>query len=135
MSEQDNRQIVKDFYSQILLGNVEEVLTRFLAPDIVWENPLPEPIPFGGTFHGRDGVRRYLEMIFAHVEIKEFPITEHLVQGDTVVVLGSEASLVKTTGRSYRMDWVHVLRIANGRIRQLREYNDTAAMAAAFSRH
>jgi len=132
MSEQENIQTVKDFYAQFLSGDPEGALTRFLAADIVWENPLPPPIPFGGIFHGHDHVRRYFQMMLEHVAIKEFPIAEYIAQGDTVVVLGSEASLVKTTGHSYRMDWVHVLRVTDRRIRRVREYNDTAAMVSAF---
>ncbi len=132
MSADKHVALVKDFYKQLLSGNLEDILTHFLAPDVVWENPLPESIPFGGTFQGHEGVRRYMGLIFEHLDINEFTIAEFISQGDSVVAFGSEASLVKSTGRSYRMDWVHVLRIANDRIRHIREYNDTAAMVVAF---
>ncbi len=63
MSTDKHVALVKDFYQQLLSGNLEDVLTHFLAPDVVWENPLPEPIPFGGTFQGSAGVHRYMGLI------------------------------------------------------------------------
>ena len=50
-----------------------------------------------------------------------------------MVVLGRETSRVLQTDKRYTMSWVHVLTVRNGRVQHLREYNDTAAMAAAFA--
>jgi ketosteroid isomerase-like protein len=47
---------------------------------------------------------------------------------------GHEASLVRSSGRSYEMDFVHLVKFtADGKIRSVREYNDTAAIGAAFA--
>ncbi len=58
---------------------------------------------------------------------------EILAEGERAVVLGRETSRVRATDKRYTMSWVHVLTIVDGRIRRMREYNDTDAMAAAFS--
>jgi ketosteroid isomerase-like protein len=132
MSEERNTELTRAFYDGVLGGKVEEAIAECMAPDVVWENPLPEPIPFGGTFQGVEGVRRYLGLVFDQLQIEDFQIHEIIGRDDRVVVLGSETSRVTATGRAYRMDWVHVLRVEDERIRSLREYNDTAAMLAAF---
>lgn len=59
---------------------------------------------------------------------------EEWVIGDGVVaVRGREASNVRSTSRRYDMRFVHWLSIADdGKVTWMREFNDTAEMAAAF---
>jgi ketosteroid isomerase-like protein len=112
---------------------VEEALERFVAPDAVLENPLPEPIPFGGRFDGPEGFGAYLQGVFQAIEMEQFEIDEIFGEGERVTVLGRETSRVRSTDKRYTMSWVHVLTVRDGRIRHMREYNDTAAMAASFA--
>lgn len=132
MSQNANEDLVRAFYDRVLAGDVKEAVAEYLTPDVVWENPLPEPIPFGGIFEGAQGAGRYLRLLFEQVQIEDFQIDRIVVDGDCVVVLGSETSRVSATGRVYRMEWVHVLGLRGKKIETLREYNDTAAMLAAF---
>ena len=62
-----------------------------------------------------------------------FEIREFIAQGDSVVVLGFDESLVKSTGRTYHNEWVHVWAVQDGQLASVRTYNDTAAAAAAFA--
>ncbi len=132
MSEEKNASVVKEFYGRVLAGQADTALQEYTTPDFVWANPLPEGIPYGGTFAGREGAARYLELIFATLDLSDFAIDEVVAGGDRVVVLGHETAEVKASGRRYGQDWVHVLRLRDGRIEHLREYNDTAAMLSAF---
>ena len=122
----------KVFYELFASGKIEEMLERFVDVHAVLENPLPDPITFGGLFTGRQGFATYVQSIVAAVEIERFEIDEVLAQADRVVVLGRETSRVRSTDKRYTISWVHVLTVRNGRVQHLREYNDTAAMAAAF---
>ena len=81
----------------------------------------------------REGFRKsWVKNIERDLEILKFEVGEFICEGERVVVTGSETSRVLSTGRSYTMAWVHIFRIQNGRIAEFREYNDTAAMRAAF---
>ena len=124
--------LVKKFYDCILAGETERAIEEHLADAFVWENPLPEGIPYGGTFPGKDGAARYLGLIFDTLEFTEFAIDEILEAGDRVVVIGRETAIVKPTGRPYAQEWGHVLRMSDGKIASIREYNDSATMLAAF---
>ena len=119
------------FYDLFIAGKIEEALERFVDPEAVLENPLPEVIPFGGVFEGRQGFAAYLEAILRGISIERFEVDEIFADGERVTVLGRETSLVHTTGKRYTMSWVHVLTVRDGRIVHMREYNDTAAMAFA----
>ena len=126
-------EITKVFYALWGSGKLEELLDRFVDVDSVLENPLPDSIPFGGKFVGQQGFAAYAQAIPAAIAIERFEIDEILAEGDRVVVLGRETSRVLDTDKRYTMSWVHVLTLRNGRVQRMREYNDTAAMAAAFA--
>ena len=121
------------FYDLFIAGKIEEALERFVDPEAVLVNPLPEVIPFGGVFEGRQGFAAYLEAILRGISIERFEVDEIFADGERVTVLGRETSLVHSTGKRYTMSWVHVLTVRDGRIVHMREYNDTAAMAVAFA--
>jgi len=87
---------------------------------------------FGGTFEGRAGFANYLDGILKGIQIESFEIDEIFSDGESVAVLGRETSKVHATGKRYTMAWVHVLTVRDGRITRMREFNDTAAMRAAF---
>ena len=123
----------KAFYQLFASGDIEQMLLRCVAPDAVLDNPLPAPVPFGGIYQGHQGFITYAQQIFAGIQIERFEIDEIFAQGERVTVLGREKSRSLATGKCYDMAWVHVLTVRDGRIQHLREYNDTAAMAAAFS--
>ena len=123
----------KAFYHMFGTGKIAELLQQLVDADSVLDNPLPAPIPFGGQYKGPQGFAAYAQGIFASLKIERFEIDDIFAAGERVVVLGRETSCALSTGKSYTMSWVHVLTVRNGRILHLREYNDTAAMAAAFA--
>lgn len=125
-----NTETTRKFYDFFMAGKIEDA-AQLLAEDFVLTNPLPDPIPFGGRFEGPAGFLQYIGGIAGQLEIKDFAVDEILSDGENVVVTGRERSLVVPSGREYEMDWVHVLRVSQGRIHSLREYNDTAAMRDA----
>ena len=51
------------FYELFGAGKIEEALERFVDANAVLDNPLPEPIPFGGRYEGRNGFAAYLQAI------------------------------------------------------------------------
>jgi len=124
---------VKQFYG-LAMTDLERAIEECVAPDGgTLINPLPAHVPFGGTHEGVEGLRRYMALIAEHIQIEKFDLDEMLCDGHTVVVIGRESSLVHSTGKRYTMAFVHVLRVTpEGRIIELREYNDTAALGAAF---
>ena len=59
----------KAFYELFASGKIEEMLERFVDVHAVLDNPLPDPIPFGGRFEGRQGFAAYVQGILAAIEI------------------------------------------------------------------
>jgi len=125
--------IVRAFYGRVLGGDVEAALREDLTEDFVWENPLPAAVPFAGAFAGATGAARYIESIFAHLDLESFEIDAVAPTGTTVVVLGHETARAKATGRRYTQHWIHAIEVRGGRIARIREYNDSAAVLQALA--
>lgn len=120
----------------------EEVVKAFLFggdPDLFSDdgrlvNLLPDELPYGGIYVGPEGVRRYIDELRAALRIESLEATDLISTGDQVVVVGTERSRFHSNGQTYDMDWVHVNTVRDGKIVEMREYNDTAAMLEAFRR-
>lgn len=133
MSQQDNAKKTEEFYA-LLLSDFEAAKDKYFAEDIVWENPLPDSIPFGGVYKGVDGLLSYLGELSAAVEMTPLHFTDIVAQGDVVAAIGfEEGTRVRSTGKFYSMPFVHVLRFnTEGKVAHIREYNDTCEMLKAF---
>ena len=122
----------KSFYG-LALANPEAACDEHLADDFLLENYLPEIIPFGGRYSGREGFLQYLGELTRAIDMGPLHMEAWTAGENTVVTRGQERSLVKSTGRHYEMRFVHWLDFdGSGRITNMREYNDTAQMAEAF---
>lgn len=126
--------LTKEFYD-LLLSDFDAAVKNFLADEFVWENPLPECVPFGGVYHGAEGLGTYLTGLSAAIEMSPLHFDEMIAGDGIVAAIGVEANtLVLPTGKRYNMPFVHVIRFnAHGRITHVREYNDTREMTSAFS--
>ena len=91
-------------------------------------NLLPEPIPFGGIYVGPAGADEYVNLIQSNIRLGHLKAHEIVNEGDRVIVIGSESGHFLHNDQPYEMDWVHVNTVVNGKILEMREYNDTAAL-------
>ena len=109
---------------------------ELLAEDVVWINLLPEHIPFGGEYRGREGVAEYFQLLSETFEIGEYVYDqfEFIESGNTLVIVGYEKDgRVIPTGKTFDLHFVWVVKFDDeGRICYLREHNDTAAIGEAF---
>jgi ketosteroid isomerase-like protein len=104
--------------------------------EVVWENYVPEHVPFGGKYEGIQELVRYLTELTVAIQMGPLEYHEFHAETETntVVIVGKEIdSVSKTTGRSYNMPFVWIARFSDeGRLTYCREHNDTCELAAAF---
>jgi uncharacterized protein len=132
MMKQENLAAVKGAYGAFKRGDIPTVLS-IMAEDIEWTTPGPKDVvPFVGRFKGRDAVAKFFEALATHEEIVTFEPHEFIVDGDVVVAGVYYKARVKSTGRIYEGETVHVFRFRNGKVASFREYLDTVQMAAAY---
>ena len=133
MSEQGNVKTVLDLYAAFGRGDVPAILD-LLADDVDWWFFGPKEIPFAGRYRGRGEMMKFFGTVGETVEVEQFgPEEGPIARDDRIIVLGRERVKVKATGRTFETHWVHVFTLRNGKVTRLREYYDTATMAAAFA--
>ncbi len=134
MSTNGAAEKVRDFY-QLIVTDTQAAIERYVAEDIVWDNPLPENIPFGGRYEGIEGLVRYFTQLASEIEMSPLNFTEIIADEDRVAVVGIEQDTrVIRTGKTYTMPFVHVLKFnQEGKINHVHEYNVTGEMVKAFS--
>src|SRR5436305_2658878 len=132
MSEQDNLQIVKDAYAAFKRGDIPAILNT-LSDDVVWFLPGQiSLVPVAGERRGREEVGQFFATLDENQEVKEFEPQEFIAQDEKVVVLGQYRWRVKSTGREFSSDWVHVFTLRDGKVAGFKEYYDTDACADAY---
>ena len=128
---QSNVEVVRETYEAVGRGDMPALLD-LLTDDVQWSFQGPSGIPFAGTRRGREGVAEFFSLVGENLEFQEFEPNEFVAQGDTVVVLGFERSLVKPTGGTFEQEWAHVYRLRDGKVAEFLALEDSAAHAIAF---
>jgi len=132
MSEQDNLQIVKEAYASFKRGDIPAIL-NMLSDDVVWFLPgQADLVPVAGMRRGREQVGQFFSVLGENQEAEQFEPQEFVAQGEKVVVLGQYRWRIKSTGREYASDWVHVFTLRDGKVAGFKEYFDTGACADAY---
>ncbi len=126
-----NVEVVQETYEAVGRGDLPALLD-LLTDDVEWTFQGPSMIPFAGTRRGREGVAEFFSLVGGNLEFERFEPREFVAQGDTVVVLGFERSLVKATGRTFEQEWAHVYKLRDGKVAEFLALEDTAAHAVAF---
>jgi uncharacterized protein len=129
MSVQENVQIVKDAYAAFGRGDIQGLLALF-AEDIEWITP-GEGLPLAGTYRGHAAVGDFFQKVSEVMELSFWEPPEFVAEGDRVLVVGVESGRIKTTNRTFEGHWVMAFTVRNGRVTNVREYNDTLAVARA----
>jgi uncharacterized protein len=118
---------LKAAYEAFKHQDIATVMAAF-DPDIEWV--APETLPFGGTYHGHDGVGGYFQQLPTYFQEIRVEPQEFVEEGDVVV------AAVRLSGRgaggALDSQTVHYWRMRGGRAVSFREYPDTVAVLQAI---
>ena len=105
-----------------------------LAKDVTHDVELshPEAVPWGGTFHGIDGVRAFTTVFRDHIEGQWADPDDFIDGGDAIVVLGRQRGRAIATGRGYEVAFAHAWTFSEGVPSRCRTYYDTAPIMDAL---
>jgi ketosteroid isomerase-like protein len=120
---------VRRIYTALTRWDVEELVAD-LTHDVEWS--MPEPLPWGGTHHGPDGVRAFATIFRDHIDGPWAEPDDILDAGDRIVVLGRLRGRAKESGQEFEVDFVHVWTLTDGVASHLRVLYDTSPILAAL---
>jgi uncharacterized protein len=123
----ENVQILRDAYDAFARQDVGSVMAAF-HEDIEWDTP--DSIPFGGSYHGHDGVGSFFSQLPEHWQELRVEPEEFIDAGETIVVL------IRLSGKgaagSIDSKSLHLWRMRDGKAATFREYPDTARVLQAL---
>jgi ketosteroid isomerase-like protein len=129
MSTEENVQTVKNFFAAMGSYNKQDLLT-LAAEDIEWIIP-GKDWPLAGTHRGHAALAAVLQKASEAVETAYTQPPEFVAQGDRVLVVGVATGKIKATNKPFRDDWVFDITVRGGKVKRIREYIDTQALAQA----
>jgi ketosteroid isomerase-like protein len=129
MSIKENVRVVKDFFAAMGSGD-KQALLALVAEDIEWIIP-GEGWPLAGTHRGHTGLAATLRKASEEVEMTYPKPPEFVAQGDRVLAIGVAVGKIKVTDKQFEEHWVFDITLHNGKLKSIREYIDTQALARA----
>ena len=118
----DPAAIVKRMFAAFGARDLEALL-RTVHPESRWTYYGANPDLSRADFTGHANVRKFFERILERLEITVFNTDLFVVEGDTVVIFGSESGTVKATGQPFRNEWSQKYGVKDGLIVEMAEYN------------
>jgi ketosteroid isomerase-like protein len=131
MNEKENLALVQQGYKLFSQGDIPGLL-KLMGPDVTWETPKLESVPFTGKFQGVQGVGQFFSALAGAIDILKYEPREFIAQGNKVVVLGENRYRVKAQKDEFDDRWVDVLTVENGKITRYEQYGNTAQLERAF---
>jgi uncharacterized protein len=118
--------------SQLILNGDADGFADLFAPDAVIEAPFAGPPGTPVRLDGREAIREYSRHIMASpLRLEDFEVTElYQTQDPEVVIVELRTKgTVTTTGRSFAVTSIQILRIREGHIVLFRDFADPRVLA------
>jgi ketosteroid isomerase-like protein len=131
VSIEENVQTVRKFFEAMGSGD-RHALLAVTAEDIEWIIP-GNDWPLAGTHRGHAGLSELLKKASDSVETSFPEPPEFVAQGDQVMVIGFAKGQVKATKKTFEDYFVFAITVRDGKLKKIREYVDTQALARAAS--
>jgi ketosteroid isomerase-like protein len=129
----DNKAFVQSLYAAFGRGDIPFILAH-ADEAIAWSSSNSTGVvPWGGARQGRQDVQKFFEILAANLDFEVFDPRRFASDGGLVFVQGRTVAKVKSTGRRFDMEWVHLFTIEGGKVKRFEEFYDTAGVAPALS--
>ena len=113
--------IVKHVYDCFSKGDLEGFI-QMCDENIEWVVNGPASLEKCQSYHGREGVRQFLDILEHSWTFRSFSVNQYIHDGDSVVVLGEETGDDKTTNQPFENRWAHVFDIEDDKVIRFREF-------------
>ena len=130
MSAIDNKKLMQEIFAGLANRN-DTLFTERMADDFRWINIGTNK--WSGTFDGKETVLRDLlgPLRAKLVERSRTVAHRFIAEGDYVVV-EARGDNVTRAGKPYNNEYCFVFRLSDGKIREVKEYADTALIEAVL---
>ena len=126
----ENKQVVLDFYEAGARGDMDACFA-LLSDEIVWTNI--GSTKFSGSFSGKQMLlEQLLGPLFGQLKAGISSEVERLTAEGDIVVAQTSGIAETLDGTPYNNSYCQIMRIADGKILEVKEYFDTALAETVF---
>ena len=122
MSAADNKKLMETIFAGAAAGD-RALFVDALADDVTMT--VTGQYSWSQTFHGKESVLRDLYGYVASVLQHRRTIPFRIIADDEWVAVEARGDMVTQAGERYDNHYCLIYRIENGKIREIREYNDS----------
>lgn len=131
MSAAENKQLMQGIFAELSKGNTRPFRDA-MADDFCWT--VIGTTKWSGTYRGKHAVLSGLMApLFEQFGGRYTNAAQRFIAEDDYVVVECRGSATTTAGLPYNNVYCYVCRLADGKLRELTEYCDTALIADALS--
>jgi uncharacterized protein len=132
---QDSIDTAKSLYASVRRQDTESVLNLF-AENAIIHGPTSSTkmLPWGGTYNGREGVKKFFKLLEEGLDIEQFDIIDFIAERDKVAVLGFIRGKARMTQKLFETHFAHVIKVDrnDGKISEFRVFNDSGSLARSM---
>lgn len=131
MNAAQNKQILREAFDELAKGNGKPFVA-LMADDFCWT--IPGTTKWSKTYRGKQSVLGDLmKPLFARFAGRYTNAAQRIVAEGDYVVVECRGSVTTKSGMPYANEYCYVIRMADGKMRELKEYLDTELVATALS--
>jgi ketosteroid isomerase-like protein len=124
MSSAENKKLMQEIFAGLANRN-GTLLIECMSEDFRWINIGTNK--WSGTFDGKEAVLRdLLAPLRGKLIERSRTVAHRFIADDDYVVVEARGDNVTKAGRQYNNEYCFVFRLSDGKIRQVKEYSDTA---------
>lgn len=127
--EQENVDVLQKIYAALDNDDIQGVLA-YLTDDVECRI-LPVEVPFGGVFHGLEGLRKFFENLKETFKY-ESVTREQVVRGDKIIVFGHEQARIMPLGNLFETDFVAIYSFRQGKLSKIQVFGDGVGLVKAY---
>lgn len=125
-----NIAIVQSLYADFAKGDTA-ALFRNVSPDIRIRQSAE--LPWGGEYHGHDGLRQFFANLTRHLNNTALPIDRYLDSDNHVIAIGRTQGTVRANNKPFDVPLAHIWTLEDGLATAFTPYIDHPTMHAALA--
>jgi len=130
MSASDNKRIMQGVFDQLARGNGKP-FGELMAEDFCWT--ITGTTPWSRSYRGRQAVyRELLEPLYSQFAGRYTNTAQRILADGDHVVVECRGQVTTRAGKPYNNTYCFVIRMEQGRMKELTEYLDTGLVSAAL---
>ena len=124
-----NKELLRAAYAESARGE-STLFDQLIADDVTFSKI--GTTSWSKTYAGKDALKAMMQRLYALLEGRHIVEAQRFIADDDIVVVEAKGRSQTKTGKPYHNSYCLVFRLAEGKIKEITEYCDTALIEAVL---